>query len=312
MLYGEGEKAFERLQLEIIKTSDDQSIFAWTGDENRGPSGLLAKSPDDFRRSHDICQVIDTNPDPAPYEMTNKGLRISLHLEPHPTIDDANWATLNCRRDDSAPLLRILLKYDSPRTYTRVNLHQLEPGNSTSESVTEIYVKERVKTRFEISDWMRIETPCLFVVRHMVASDADIVGPNCDNVNWSRDEGFLLTLQESGHSGVLAFRDAGTKKRLEICIGVHNHNAWCWILQDPATPFEEFWKTEGIHNERWKNRDRQTLAIDGDKTASVALTRGLLSTGEGLQRGCWYVDIKFTRDSSYALTQLGHGCCYQM
>ncbi|KAI6004964.1 heterokaryon incompatibility protein-domain-containing protein, partial [Pisolithus marmoratus] len=29
MLYGEGEKAFQRLQLEIIRTSSDHSIFAW-------------------------------------------------------------------------------------------------------------------------------------------------------------------------------------------------------------------------------------------------------------------------------------------
>ena len=29
MLYGEGRKAFHRLQLEIIRSSDDQSIFAW-------------------------------------------------------------------------------------------------------------------------------------------------------------------------------------------------------------------------------------------------------------------------------------------
>lgn len=47
MLYGEGEKAFERLQLEIIKTSDDQSIFAWTRDQHRSLSGLLAKSPEE-------------------------------------------------------------------------------------------------------------------------------------------------------------------------------------------------------------------------------------------------------------------------
>ncbi|KAF2729794.1 hypothetical protein EJ04DRAFT_475020, partial [Polyplosphaeria fusca] len=48
VLYGEGEEhAFKRLQEEIMKTSFDQSIFAW-----RGPyksSGLLAHSPDDFK-----------------------------------------------------------------------------------------------------------------------------------------------------------------------------------------------------------------------------------------------------------------------
>ena len=31
-MYGEGSKAFVRLQLEIIKISDDESIFAWQSD----------------------------------------------------------------------------------------------------------------------------------------------------------------------------------------------------------------------------------------------------------------------------------------
>ncbi|KAI0418623.1 heterokaryon incompatibility protein-domain-containing protein [Xylaria grammica] len=31
LIYGEGEKAFRRLQEEIIKESDDETIFAWTG-----------------------------------------------------------------------------------------------------------------------------------------------------------------------------------------------------------------------------------------------------------------------------------------
>jgi hypothetical protein len=31
MIYGEGEKAFVRLQNEIIKISDDQSLFCWKG-----------------------------------------------------------------------------------------------------------------------------------------------------------------------------------------------------------------------------------------------------------------------------------------
>jgi hypothetical protein len=30
MLYGEGERTFIRLQEEIVKKSDDHSIFAWT------------------------------------------------------------------------------------------------------------------------------------------------------------------------------------------------------------------------------------------------------------------------------------------
>ena len=54
MQYGEGKKAFHRLQLEIIRTSNDQSIFTWAhvdssdvragsilADVTRAPSGIV-------------------------------------------------------------------------------------------------------------------------------------------------------------------------------------------------------------------------------------------------------------------------------
>ncbi|KAK4085296.1 uncharacterized protein Triagg1_286 [Trichoderma aggressivum f. europaeum] len=52
LLYGEGERAFIRLQEEIMKVSDDHSIFAWEYSDNRG--GLLATSPEAFRNSKNI------------------------------------------------------------------------------------------------------------------------------------------------------------------------------------------------------------------------------------------------------------------
>ncbi|KIM61308.1 hypothetical protein SCLCIDRAFT_25939 [Scleroderma citrinum Foug A] len=50
MLYGEGKKAFHRLQLEIIRTLNDESIFAWScnGMELRTGS-ILADDPSFFR-----------------------------------------------------------------------------------------------------------------------------------------------------------------------------------------------------------------------------------------------------------------------
>lgn len=48
MLYGEGAKAFTRLQEEIIKHSDDQTLFAWSAEPSPMPSGLLATSPRNF------------------------------------------------------------------------------------------------------------------------------------------------------------------------------------------------------------------------------------------------------------------------
>jgi len=100
-LYGEGEKAFIRLQLEILKISDDESIFAWAQDNDGG--GLLAHSPESFRNSGNIRPLLSKGydkygndkdkqsfffKDSDPFSMTNKGLNISLLLIPTVVIQD--------------------------------------------------------------------------------------------------------------------------------------------------------------------------------------------------------------------------------
>lgn len=58
MLYGEGKNAFRRLQLEIIRSSNDQSIFAWGQKQNAGCSGnFLAEDPSCFRDCSDIVPL---------------------------------------------------------------------------------------------------------------------------------------------------------------------------------------------------------------------------------------------------------------
>ena len=60
LLYGEGDKAFVRLQMEIIKKSDDESIFAWhlpeklCGASKHKTSGMLALSPEPFADVGDL------------------------------------------------------------------------------------------------------------------------------------------------------------------------------------------------------------------------------------------------------------------
>ena len=75
LLYGEGEKAFKRLQYQILQSTDDESIFAWT-DDQVWTSGLLAESPANFANSGDF---VPTNLFyRKPYTMTNQGLQIEL------------------------------------------------------------------------------------------------------------------------------------------------------------------------------------------------------------------------------------------
>ena len=75
ILYGEGlGKAFRRLQLEIIQTNTDQSIFVWRS--NRRSSGLLADSPRDFSESG--LDFVWKSMALQPYSMTNLGLALNL------------------------------------------------------------------------------------------------------------------------------------------------------------------------------------------------------------------------------------------
>lgn len=88
LLYGEGaEKAFGRLQEEFIRTSDDESIFAWTAEPAEVDAspywGLLAPSPQCFKRSRRYTiPRFKAYRYGRPTEITNYGIRTSLTLQP--------------------------------------------------------------------------------------------------------------------------------------------------------------------------------------------------------------------------------------
>lgn len=78
LLYGEGaEKAFYRLQAEILKSSTDETIFAWTSPFPQF-QGLLAAHPRCFADSGDIIPNTDHTNIRPPYTITNRGLQMSI------------------------------------------------------------------------------------------------------------------------------------------------------------------------------------------------------------------------------------------
>jgi hypothetical protein len=118
LLYGEGSRAFYRLQLEIMKQSSDRTIFVWQPpawgylSRHRHDKTLLnaAKAPDQrimdilapapsyfsIHRGLEIQPWNYNSTEGLTYEMTNQGLRIKL-----PVIkfdNDEVLALLNCRR----------------------------------------------------------------------------------------------------------------------------------------------------------------------------------------------------------------------
>lgn len=92
MLYGERENAFQRLQEEIIKTSDDHSIFAWKG-VGQYRSGLLATAPEDFATCGSVKST-RLRKGRSAYRVTNRGVEITLNLTPW-TLD-TYFARIHC------------------------------------------------------------------------------------------------------------------------------------------------------------------------------------------------------------------------
>jgi Heterokaryon incompatibility protein (HET) len=81
LLYGEGSKAFTRLQEEIIKVSNDHTIFCWTWTASvpQGWVSLLAPSPETFKFSGDFVKANRVRAG-STYSMTNAGLSIRLPM----------------------------------------------------------------------------------------------------------------------------------------------------------------------------------------------------------------------------------------
>lgn len=115
LLYGEGDKAFLRLQEEIINKSTDQSIFAWNS-----PAGfmeprelLFAPSPQCFRNAGRIRRRRYTANESA-FRISNKGLEITLpivrrRLQEDPTQPYVTLGILDCKYDGSSEVLALVL-----------------------------------------------------------------------------------------------------------------------------------------------------------------------------------------------------------
>ncbi|EAU39011.1 predicted protein [Aspergillus terreus NIH2624] len=96
LVYGEGQKAFYRLQEEIMRVSDDMSLFAW---QSPIPSsGLLAPSADAFEGCTDV--VVSESPfvtSNIPWTVGNKGIQLQLPFLPVGR-NGLGWAILSASR----------------------------------------------------------------------------------------------------------------------------------------------------------------------------------------------------------------------
>ncbi|KAH3987156.1 hypothetical protein HBH64_013200 [Parastagonospora nodorum] len=166
LLYGEGKKAFRRLQEEIMKISDDQSLFAWglpdkckTAQQLVATSapfnsaemhGIFADSPADFTYTDRIHVLGDLNPALPPL-VTNNGVRIELQIFTEPQ-SQLQFAVICCTLKDwfRHYLAFPIIRWNST-WYTRC-------GELVLIAVTDL-VPPSSRTPFGLTSVIRIKSP---------------------------------------------------------------------------------------------------------------------------------------------------------
>jgi hypothetical protein len=83
LIYGEGPKAFLRLQEAIIHENADLSLFAWTPADDLPFVGILARKPSEFRACGNLEKASTLGPYhlKTPFAITNTGLRIEKYVK---------------------------------------------------------------------------------------------------------------------------------------------------------------------------------------------------------------------------------------
>lgn len=170
LLYGEGTKAFRRLQEELIKASDDESLFAWDAWDTLSSwdtlsDDFLAHNPSAFHQGKEIVPIrakVATNP----YSMTNKGLHIHLPLlEVGPDSDGehAFLGILNCQiRNDYSGYIAIPLSATKiPDTFIRrlsSRLRRVSEKDAANAKSRTIYIRQRECLSFTSTCWLQSDT----------------------------------------------------------------------------------------------------------------------------------------------------------
>jgi hypothetical protein len=175
LLYGEGDKAFLRLQEEIMKVSADHTLFAWAATdvsllkESQGMDcGLLAPSPKYFIESHRFIRRDNrVGLSSKPYTMTNRGLEIELPLCESTAVDWSRLAILNCASLE-LPSKSVAIRLQPRRNrkvyshkramlhegdFIRTDCHKLDfPNTSIVSNLRTIYIQREGAMFYQLVD----------------------------------------------------------------------------------------------------------------------------------------------------------------
>ena len=245
LLYGEGDKAFIRLQQEIMKDSDDHTLFAWKDDRSMADCGLLATSPTKFERSSLFKPYRDWNTS-LPYSMTNLGLCIQLLLISSENHPQNSMATLNCQLGSSSIQPAIYLRCISNKgnQFARINsniIALMKPGSTSKGELKTIYVRQKLafppilRNQDLIGFWIRlVQGIPMFKLTQVFPSE-----------RWDRKSQTLQVKVGGAHTGGVVVFEHDPTSEMEtddssgypcfmVRIGIKAFQGWCDIEGIPS------------------------------------------------------------------------------
>lgn len=247
MLYGEGKRAFIRLQEEIIKQTEDYTIFSWKANIPGATSrGIFAHSPDEFRvvgpgqivpRLSYPHQQPDQYPPPS---LTSRGLVLTLPVL-ECTSDKSTflgWVSCSSPKEDDSleepTLLCIRLREirSTPQLFARSSPEKLE-----ARAITDLHhFKQQTICVLpsNVDQIASLDTPRIgeFVV-HASYDSTDVVALMQVGVaNWARwwDEDKRLTYSYQEGTYPLAAIRFEIEEGFVVVIGFHEDIPWCSIV----------------------------------------------------------------------------------
>jgi hypothetical protein len=127
-LYGEGDRAFLRLQEELVKSSNDLSLLAWLSPKPEPPTdidhycGVFAQHPRQFQSSDRTSLINDMKFTPD-FTLTNKGLKIQTELYFSVAVG-LHILNINCQNSEHPEkTLGIYLKHQGASVFARARPH---------------------------------------------------------------------------------------------------------------------------------------------------------------------------------------------
>ena len=315
-LYGEGRKAFYRLQLEIIRSSDDQSIFAWGWHgENARTGSILADDPSFFEHCSEMELMgydpfVESLKKSFPKEefpsidkdhlgtstITNRGIQIWMFLRPYAGSETVFKAWLPCRNYSKGPPVTINMAVRN-YNYLRYFLPLEEVPTGQSLQFRQVYLRYHPDAfrdvTFDIDDTAITENGFT----------------NCHT--YPSDTGNTIMLTSTSPLCTKSYAETAGNSRFSVAFGQFFGLDWVHLINRPPKRFSTLDEAKLLIN-REKNADsmagvdpRGDLCARTIRVCHIPLLRSTCTVRVSVSRMVWSQRIKvwmeIIRDSTFHL-----------